>query len=249
MLPSYAVMAFLGGFVILVYLYFRFERYDLTFQQFIKLFAFCAFTCFLGSKIVYFLVAVLIAKDSISIDGMVLLFLQSGYVFYGGLSGVLLGIWLFSKRANLDPRSLYQMTAPAFPLFHGFGRIGCMLAGCCYGTPLNPPIVLFDTLQVNLFPTQLIEALYEFVLFFVLCFAERSGKEINLLRLYLLGYAIFRFGIEFYRADADRGIWMGFSTAQWISVVIVLFFIGKYLFAQWNCAKPSSLSIHFSKRR
>ena len=226
-LPSYGVMAFVGVFTALCFLYFRFEEYNLTFHEFIKLFLLCIATCFIGSKFMYFLVAFFTPELKVN-ENIFILFAQSGYVFYGGLFGVLFGVWLFQKKYKKDLHALHHMIVPALPLFHCFGRIGCQMAGCCYGVEMVNPIVLFGTIKVNLFPTQLLEAFYELILFIVLyCIGKRYDGD--MLKLYLLCYAVFRFFIEFYRADMDRGIWLGLSTAQWISCMIVMFYIGKFI--------------------
>ncbi|MBR3624144.1 MAG: prolipoprotein diacylglyceryl transferase [Selenomonadaceae bacterium] len=227
-LPSYGVMAFLGVFAALCFLYFRFEKYNLAFNDFIKLFLLCGFTCFFFSKLLYFLV-MLFSPEFEKSENILVLFIQSGYVFYGGLFGVLFGVWCYQKKyPKTNLHLLHHMITPALPLFHGFGRIGCQLAGCCYGAPLENPIVFFGVLKMNLFPTQLLEALYEFFLFVALYFIGRKYNG-DLLRIYLVCYAVFRFFIEFFRADPDRGIWLGFSTAQWISCAIVIFYVVRFM--------------------
>lgn len=225
-LPSYGVMAFLGAFAVLCFLYFRFENYNLAFTDFIKLFLLCGFTCFLGSKFLYFFVALFTPELKHS-ENILILFIESGYVFYGGLFGVLFGVWCYQKKyPHISLHSLHHMITPSLPLFHGFGRIGCQLAGCCYGVTLENPIVFFGAIKMNLFPTQVLEALYEFLLFAFLYFIGKKYDG-DLLKIYLISYAVFRFFIEFYRADPDRGIWLGFSTAQWISCSIVIFYVVK----------------------
>ena len=96
-LPSYGVMAFLGVFAALCFLYFRFEKYNLAFNDFIKLFLLCGFTCFFFSKLLYFLV-MLFSPEFEKSENILVLFIQSGYVFYGGLFGVLFGVWCYQKK-------------------------------------------------------------------------------------------------------------------------------------------------------
>ena len=102
----------------------------------------------------------------------------------------------------------------------------CFLAGCCYGKKLNK---IFSVLNVEIdtFPVQLIEALLELFIFLILCVAENYKKDINLLEIYLLLYAIVRFTLEFFRGDDIRGMFYGLSTSQWISMVIILFYLIK----------------------
>lgn len=222
-LQPYAVMAFAGGLAAFIYLYFRSARYHMTSVQLIKGFALCSLTCFLGCKLLDLMV--IWGEGYVDWQEIPTLFLESGYVFYGGLFGTLFGIWLFVKKSkDLCLKEMLQLAAPAVPLFHGFGRIGCALAGCCYGVILSPPIVFFNTFTLERFPTQMIEAVFEFALFGVLCFLDKYKKKVNLLEVYLVSYACFRFFLENYRADMNRGIWSGWSTAQWISVGIILFY-------------------------
>ena len=71
-------------------------------------------------------------------------YLSGGFVFYGGLFGALAAGWLFCrKRGDFD--RLGADLIPAIPLLHGFGRVGCFLAGCCYGVPAPSgwPLVIF----------------------------------------------------------------------------------------------------------
>ena len=227
-LPSYTVMAFLGSFFALMFLFFRIERYNFEFDEFLKMFVAGLIGCILGSKILYFL-TLLPTQEDFSLEGLTILFFQSGYVFYGGLFGTLAALKIFSKYQKKDLRNIFKMVAPALPLFHGFGRIGCFLAGCCYGVELDPPIILFDAIELHILPTQIIESAFEFILFVILWRAEKFFPNIDKLKIYLLSYATFRFAIEFFRADTDRGFWLGVSTSQWISIFILAYYLIKWL--------------------
>ena len=222
------VMAFIGGFAALMFLYFRIPRYGIVFNDFLKLFIVAAMGCFVGAKVLFFLTMLPYAPREISPLELIILLIASGYVFYGGLLGSLAAIKLTFKRVLRETYSwevLRNFIAPALPLFHGFGRIGCFMAGCCYGIPLGSPWhighIVFERL-----PTQLIESAYEFFLFVILIYIGHRWKHINLLKVYLVAYAIFRFFIEFVRDDMDRGFWLWFSTSQWISIFILLYYIG-----------------------
>lgn len=110
----------------------------------------------------------------------------------------------------------------------GFGRIGCFLAGCCYGRETTLPIgVVFPSgsmapAGVKLLPTQLFSSLGDFLIMAVLLWYQPKSKRAgNVSALYMLLYSVGRFAIEFLRSD-DRGGIGAFSTSQWISVVIVV---------------------------
>ncbi len=152
-----------------------------------------------------------------------------GGVFYGGLIFALLaGLWLV-RRYKLPVWSAADMYAPG----HIVGRFGCFLAGCCYGRPTDLPWGITFTspvaaasagtpLGIPLHPTQLYDAGAEALILAVLLVVERRGKPFpgRTWWLYMLLYAIARFIVEMFRAD-DRGIVLGFSTSQFVSLLLV----------------------------
>lgn len=227
-LPSYGVLAFIGAFAALLFLYFRLDRFDIAFTQFLKLVALCAVGCVLGSKLMYALTQVPWLIENFSVKNLLMLIPNSGYVFYGGLLGVILAIYLYAKKGPDLRGRIYRMVVPAFPLFHGFGRIGCFMAGCCYGVKLATPAELFGIFTLDRLPVQLIEAGFEFLLFAVLLFCEKKQSKTDTLQIYLVTYAIFRFCIEFFRGDAIRGFFLGFSTAQWVSLAIIICYVYRH---------------------
>jgi phosphatidylglycerol:prolipoprotein diacylglycerol transferase len=124
------------------------------------------------------------------------------------------------------------MFAPGIALGHVIGRIGCLMAGCCYGRQTNVPWAITFTdpfaaanvgtpLNVPLHPTQLYEAGAELLILIFLLLTERKGRPFagRTFWGYMFLYAVSRFIIEFYRAD-ERGVIMGLSTSQFISVLL-----------------------------
>ncbi len=227
-LPSYTVMALIGGFVAVCWMFLRMEKYNIQFTAFLKMFALCLIGGFAGSKILFAITQIPGLVENFSVKNLVLLIPQSGLVFYGGLFGVIfMLLWITRKDGDLRTR-VFQLATPAMPLFHAFGRIGCFMTGCCYGKELATPILL-GSIEITKIPVQLIEAGVELVLFFVLALVEKKHKTTNLLRIYLIIYAIVRFCDEFLRGDVARGIYFGLSTAQWISIAIIVVYFIKYV--------------------
>lgn len=158
-------------------------------------------------------------------------YLFGGMVFYGGLLGAMLGIWIYCRQYNISFQNLLCVVVPLFPLAHGFGRTGCFLAGCCYGIPYEgifavhfPYNELSPELSVSpRFPVQLLEAFINFVLFIVLLSWNQKKKPdaSQICGTYLLCYAISRFFLEFLRGDRIRGHIGLLSTSQWISLIVV----------------------------
>ncbi|HQO03946.1 MAG TPA: prolipoprotein diacylglyceryl transferase [Spirochaetota bacterium] len=162
-----------------------------------------------------------------------------GMTFYGGL---ITGAAVFSIICRVIGKDvLYSLNlfTPSLAIAHAIGRIGCFLAGCCYGVPSGVmPGVLFPVGSlpwkhygpVPLHPVQLYEAGGLFLLFLMLAI---SGKCFRYrFSFYIAAYGTLRFALEFLRGD-DRGILLSsipLSPAQLISigfivVGILLFFI------------------------
>ncbi|MBQ3352171.1 prolipoprotein diacylglyceryl transferase [Candidatus Saccharibacteria bacterium] len=154
-----------------------------------------------------------------------------GQVFYGGLLGGLLAAYIYLKKTKKDVALYAYIITPFIPLFHGLGRIGCFLAGCCYGVEMENGIVFHNSSipaanGVPRLPIQLIEALCNFALFGVLLYLQKKGKcKKTLLYIYLLSYSVIRFVDEFFRGDSYRGFVGPVSTSQFISILIFIFTI------------------------
>ena len=173
---------------------------------------------------------------------------STGMTFYGGfIFGVVaflaswfgLGAWKCKNgEAVKQFGSIADIAACLVPLGHAFGRLGCLTAGCCHGkitdawygvTHHNLYIdgVFYETVKVV--PTQLFEALFLFALSGVLLwlFFGKFGKDnkgrFPLLPVYGAGYGIWRFLIEFTRAD-HRGetIISALTPSQFVAVVIIV---------------------------
>ncbi len=157
---------------------------------------------------------------------------RSGGVFYGGLIvAVLVGFW-YVARHGLPLWTTCDVFAPGIALGHVTGRLGCLAAGCCYGRPAEIPwAVTFPNplaaanvgtpLGIPLHPTQIYEAGAELLILGVLLATERRGRPFpgRTFWAYMLLYAVSRFVIEIYRGD-PRGQMLGFSTSQFISLVL-----------------------------
>ena len=160
-----------------------------------------------------------------------------GFTFLGGLIGgaaVFLTLYFaFRKKFN---NGLWQIM-PAIPcaiyIAHGFGRIGCFFAGCCYGIKNDTFGVKFPNIADKVLPTQLYEAAFLFIMFGITSYLVLKKKFKYNLSLYLVAYGVFRFLIEFIRGD-DRGKFIGaLSPSQFWSIGMVLLGIGLFCAAKF----------------
>lgn len=184
-----------------------------------------------GAKLLYLAVTlpqILLAPNPPPFSwGLAQALFTGGFIFYGGVLGGLLGIFIYCRQYRLGFIRLTEILVPSVPLAHAVGRIGCFCAGCCYGRPMDPPWGLFfreDSFALHgvaLFPVQLLECGLNLALFAALfIFSRRERPAGSVLGFYLVGYGVERFALEFFRYDAIRGVFWGLSTSQWISLLL-----------------------------
>ena len=165
---------------------------------------------------------------------------QGGLMFYGGfiLATVVFAGWCFFKREK--PIAVADLLCVVLPLGHAFGRIGCFFYGCCYGKQSCCPAAVafprgspawYEQLNAGqiasvareslpVLPTQLFEAGANLLLFAALFLVyRRFGRGTT--SLYLLGYAVVRFVMEYLRGDPRAAVGP-FSISQTISLVLFL---------------------------
>lgn len=155
-------------------------------------------------------------------------YLVGGFVFYGGLLGYITAIYIYCRSSEVSFSHSLQLVLPAFPLAHGFGRIGCYVTGCCFGKETHGLLHViysnsaFAPNGVPLVPVQLIESVYEFALFFIL-YADSKHKVPGYVMLskYAVLYGCGRFVIELFRGDSYRGYIGWLSVSQVISLICI----------------------------
>ena len=158
--------------------------------------------------------------------------------FYGGLVGgvvtFIVGYFLVIRKMYPKASFLYDIMpiAPAcITVAHGFGRVGCFMAGCCYGVETTSIFgVTFPGMDHAVYPTQLFEAIFLFMLTAVLFYIAIKKRTPHNLSIYLCSYGIFRFLLEFLRGDNRGAFFLGLSPSQCFSVVgittsIILFIV------------------------
>ncbi|TYP70600.1 prolipoprotein diacylglyceryl transferase [Paenibacillus methanolicus] len=195
-----------------------------------------------GAKLLYWMTII----PDIRNNPRILLDFSQGFVVYGGIVGGLLAGYMYCRRNNLKFLQYADLFVPSVALAQGFGRIGCFLAGCCYGEETHHwyGVTFHDSAYapngVPLVPTQLLESALNFGLFFLLIRWGRGAKADGLIAgIYLTLYALGRFLIEFVRGDVVRGHVGVLSTSQWIALGMVAL-AGLILFIQLRDRKGAS---------
>lgn len=172
---------------------------------------------------------------------------DGGITFLGGAISAIISFtllfWFLLKEKRHELKKYLNVIVLGIVIGHAFGRIGCFCAGCCFGKITDSFLgVIFPegsapfryvvnhyqelghtldeakllALETKVLPTQVIEAGFLFILFGVLNLIKKNQFE-----TYLISYGLFRFILEFFRAD-DRGSLFGiFSPSQWLSLLII----------------------------
>lgn len=158
----------------------------------------------------------------------------SGNVWYGGFLLSWLFVHRYARKRGIPALQMFDFAAFAVLVAQAVGRIGCLLGGCCYGSPTTLPwSVVFpqgDYSWSPVHPTQLYEALYLAALFAWLWSTRtRRTRHGQTAALYLVFSAAGRFALEFLRGDKVRGFVAGWlSTSQFVAVLLIAFGLALY---------------------
>lgn len=227
-IPMYGVMTALGYGLAIYYCFRNKQKLGVSKEILSDMIFYIILGALIGGKLFYILfnfdsfwTATLIEK------------IRFGFVFYGGFVGAILTLFLFTKKKKISFVKATDFFAPALALGHAIGRIGCFLAGCCYGKPThsvlgvvfkNPDTLVPPHLQhTHLYPTQLFEVFGNLILFFILVKIYRNQKKEGTASItYIMGYALIRFIIEFFRGDDRGSSLIGLYPSQIIALILFI---------------------------
>jgi phosphatidylglycerol---prolipoprotein diacylglyceryl transferase len=170
-------------------------------------------------------------------------FWAGGLTYYGGLVAAVAAAWVLLKRDGFPFWKATDMAGFAIPLGLGFGRLGCLMAGCCFGAPSDVPWAMAfpwrsaasdeqfrDHLLASpklwslaVHPTQIYESAASLAIAAVCLLWVHGRKRYDgqVFAAFLALYAVARFFLEFLRRD-DRGGFLGLSTSQLLGVAMLV---------------------------
>ena len=229
---GYGLMIAIGVIVAYCVGEYRAKKQGLSPDELFWLTVSCLVGGIVGAKLLFYIVEI---KEIIK-NPKILLDVTHGFVVYGGIIGGIGVGYLFCKLRKLEFLKYFDLVMPSIAIAQGFGRVGCMFAGCCYGRETDSwfhivyEVSDFAPNGVALIPTQLIMALLNFAHFFILAFlakkiVKHSGQVAG---CYLVFYSIGRFFLEYLRND-PRGNVNILSTSQFISLFIFAAGVGTIL--------------------
>lgn len=244
-LYSYGILIMLGAIISMTYtaIVAR-KKYGVSFDTSNSLFLIIFIGAFLGGKVFYFF-----ENPTYFMENPGLLWGSRGFVFYGSLLFSVSGILIFFKIQKLPLLKMLDIIAVTTGIVHAFGRMGCFMAGCCYGEPTGSnygvvfrgPDSLAKPLDTHLHPTQLYSvALIIAVLITIFILKSKQRFDGQLFLVYIMMYSVGRSVIEMFRGDLSRGFiiddWL--SHSQFISVIILI--ISGYIYVKLS--KKTSIS-------
>lgn len=152
---------------------------------------------------------------------------QGGMSFHGGLIGALLAMVWFARKTNSGFFNVIDFIAPVVPVGLGCGRIGNFINGELWGAPSALPwAMIFPDPRaggIARHPSQLYEALLEGLLLFIILwlYSSKPRPMMAVSGLFLLGYGVFRFSVEFVRVPDAH---IGYLAFGWVTMGQVLSF-------------------------
>ena len=166
-------------------------------------------------------------------------FRNEGLVWYGAFILGAIAAIIYIRIKGLSFWRMLDLFAPYLALGYAFGRVGCFLNGCCFGTPTMVPWgVVFPALDlVPRHPTQLYSAILSLGLFaYLLRLYPRRRFEGQVFLTYIIGYALLRFAVEFFRENLI--VAAGFSIAQVMAAGILILAVIVYWYRSRNAIGP-----------
>lgn len=155
---------------------------------------------------------------------------EGGLVFHGGLILAIAAAWLYLRSSELPMWRTADIAAPAIALGQSIGRLGCLAAGCCFGsaTPLPLGIVFrhpesLAPRDIPLHPTQLYASLSAFFIFIIVhLYNRRRHAPGQGFWLYLLLASAARFVEDSFRGSSTRlSLFPELTAVQGISLLII----------------------------
>ena len=233
----FIALGILVGFIITLRMT---RKYGLDQDKLSNLFFWTIIAAFVGGKLFFFMEDLPRYME----DPRSMLRLSGGgFVFYGSLIFAVPVIVFWLRKHKVPVRPFLDVLAVVGPVVHSFGRIGCLMAGCCHGKvchtwvgiTFNHPDTLADPAHTALYPTQLFDiAVNLIILLVVLLLRKRKRFDGQLFLVYLMLYAIGRSIVEIYRGDEERGfVFDGLlSHSQFIAIIVVV--ISSYFWYRWT---------------
>ncbi len=227
-LPTFGVMIAIGVLFLILLLFYYLRKNKVPESKIDSIFIIGAVSGMFFALGAYFFDALWHGIEIAKNTGKPFSFDFGGITFSGGLfTGILCYFIIYLIVMKYERQNVFyyfDIFAIGICIAHAFGRIGCFFGGCCYGKVVESGTFLSmlyptDNGWLTVYPTQLYESAFLFLLFFALVFLVKKNKT----AVYLISYNVFRFLLEYLRGD-DRGAspFGMLSPSQFMSIIMLI---------------------------
>jgi len=261
--PSFFFFIMIATLACTFYLYFRSKKNGIQPEAMLDIGIIGMLAGVLGARIFHILVE---APDYYWEKPMrVFEFWRGGFVSWGGLLALVIALPTYFKVRKLPIMVYMDYFATGAPLIKFFVRVACLLTGCCYGKPTDLPWAISFTnpaatayyyfKDAPLHPVQVYSMIHATLLFFLVkwyfghshdvvngkAVSKKSHSDGETIAVLTMGWTLPRALLEFFRGDADRGIWFGgtASTGQITGGIIFLVALGVFLMLRQRAKKAA----------
>ena len=238
------IFGFLGGYGLAIY---RIDRgfFPINRAQMSDFLSWIALGVIVGGRVGYM---VFYQLDRLLDNPLSLFYIwEGGMAFHGGLVGVIALTWIFAQKHKVAPLALGDALASLIPIGLGLGRLGNFIGGELWGRPTDLPWAMVFSKADGLarHPSQLYQFALEGVLLFVVLwlFSSKPRRRGQVTGVFLLGYGVFRFMVEFVREPDSH---LGFIALTWMTMgqllTVPMIVIGVWLLFIWKESPGARIS-------
>ena len=217
----YGIMYLIGFFAAYYLCYYRRDMLGWNKDDLSDALFYCVLGVILGGRVGYML---LYDFGSLVQNPLNLLYIwQGGMSFHGGVLGVIVSFLVLASRKKVNVFDVSDFISPAIPIGLGTGRLGNFINGELWGKPTNADWgVIFPAIDLQpRHPSQLYEMLLEGLVLFALLwlFSMKRKPRFTTTGLFLLGYGVARFIVEFVRVPDSH---LGYLLFNWMTMGQIL---------------------------
>jgi len=239
-LPTYGLLLATGVVVALLTLRRRADRAGMDGANLVDFALWLVIWALVGAKLLLVIVELpRYLRDPASLLGV----FRAGGVFLGGFIAAVIAAAVLLRRYQLGTLPTFDVITPSLALGQAIGRLGCLMAGCCWGAACDLPWAITYTdpvaaerlgtpLHQAVHPFPIYASLFDFGLYLLLAalFARRLAAG-TVFATYLVLYGIGRFALEWTRGDVVRGFVLDglLSTSQLISLGLIVVGVGLHI--------------------
>ncbi len=167
--------------------------------------------------------SVFMAVSFIFVGGLTLTYISNpkeiGLSSYGGAIGLIIAVLIYEKMTEI--KSIKYRYIISIPLLYSISKLGCFLAGCCYGIPYKGPLYVYypHIIQEKLFPIQLLETVSFLILFLILNYIYNKYKNNTIIEYTIISGATLKFLLDFLRYSHIKEV---ISLNQYISIILII---------------------------